>query len=323
LASLVCCLPLADDRLCACGQPCAGGGTDLQWEVRQSHYRCLLVVPVSPFDRRRENLAERPAGYEQSGIAHLRVRGSFAPQQMPSADTAHDERRGQIGGDDRMGEPIGKARVEDDRPPAWARHELAVGGDFMAGRRLHPAIGGENPEGGNECTDSDHHRRGEVQILADPVEAKQHDAEKTGFEKESRQHFVGHQRTDHGAGLVGEYRPVGAKLIGHDDAGHDAHAEDDGENLQPVFEQIEVELLSGPQPQAFEHGEIAGEADGERGKNEMEADREGELHPGKDHGIGCFEHGALPSTGLLAHGGRDIHPLPPDACLDYGMLRPR
>jgi hypothetical protein len=39
------------------------------------------------------------------------------PEQMPRADTADHEGGGEIGRDDGVDEPVGKARVEDDRQP--------------------------------------------------------------------------------------------------------------------------------------------------------------------------------------------------------------
>jgi hypothetical protein len=116
----------------------------------------------------------------------------------------------------------------------------------VTGRRLHPAVGGEDPEGGNEGADSHRKRRGEMQRLADPVHAEQHDAQEAGLEEEGRQHLVGHQRADHRPDLVGEDRPVGAELVGHDDARHHAHAEGEREDLQPVLEQVEIDRAARP-----------------------------------------------------------------------------
>jgi conjugal transfer pilus assembly protein TraU len=52
--------------------------TCLQWQVRQSDHRRLLVVPLSPLGGRPQDLAERPARYQQSRLAGLRLRGSVA-----------------------------------------------------------------------------------------------------------------------------------------------------------------------------------------------------------------------------------------------------
>jgi len=44
-----------------------------------------------------------------------------------------------------------------------------------------------------------------------------------------------------------------------------AHAERDGEDLQPIVEQVDEDLAPGPQPERFKHREIAGKSDREGG----------------------------------------------------------
>jgi hypothetical protein len=124
---------------------------------------------------------------------------------------------------------------------------------------------------------------------------EQHHPEEARFEEERRQHLIGHQRADHRAGLVGEDRPVGAELVGHHDARHHAHAERDRENLQPVMEQVDEDLAPSPQPERFEHRQIAREPDRESGKDDVERHREGKLRPGQNDRIPAFEHRHHPS----------------------------
>ena len=52
-----------------------------------------------------------------------------------------------------------------------------------------------------------------------------------------------------------------------------------GEDLQPVAEEVEVDAAAGPQPQPFEHRQIARQPDREGREDEVERDREGELRP--------------------------------------------
>ena len=52
--------------------------------------------------------------------------------------------------------------------------------------------------------------------------------------------------------------------------------------MRPVYE-----------PQAFEHGEVAGETDGEGGEDDVERDREGELQPGQGEGVELHGFGLL------------------------------
>src|SRR5438045_3195276 len=76
--------------------------------------------------------------------------------QMPGGNAEHCERRCQIEPRYRVHEAIRKRWIENDRKPiGW--HETAV--DRLVTRwRLHPAVGGENPERGKQRTGSDHDR---------------------------------------------------------------------------------------------------------------------------------------------------------------------
>ena len=57
-----------------------------------------------------------------------------------------------------------------------------------------------------------------MQPLADLLHAEQHDAEEPRLQEEGGQHLISHERADHRPGAIGEDRPVGAELVGHDDA---------------------------------------------------------------------------------------------------------
>ena len=256
----------------------------------------LVVERVEPVHIACENLhrhdQRRHPHRHREHLARMRIRPVF--QQVPCADAANHERRGEIGGQHGVDEAVGEAGVEDDIPPAFARQELPVGADLVADRRLHPAIDRENPESGNESAEGDHAGGGEMQALADLVHPEQHHAEEARFEEEGGQHLICHQWPDHRARLVREYCPVGAELVAHHDAGDDAHGEGDGEDLEPVFEQVEIELLARPEPQPFEHHQIARQPDRESRENEVEAHREGELDPGEQQRVKAVEHGPFP-----------------------------
>ena len=219
------------------------------------------------------------------------VRIGFVLEQVPRPHRADHEGGGEVGRHNRVDEAIGKARVEDDRGPAVARHELAVLGDEIAGRGLHPAVHAENPEGRNESAERHHQRCGEVQLLAHLVHPEQHHTEEACLKEEGGQHLVGHQRADHRPGLVRKHRPVGAELVGHDDPRDDAHGKGNREDLQPVLEQVEIDALARLQPEPFEHRKVTGEPDREGREEEMEAHRKGELDPCKQQGVEVFQHG--------------------------------
>src|SRR5690606_31682491 len=102
-----------------------------------------------------------------------------------------------------------------------------------------------------------------------------------GFEKKCREHFVGEQRAGDAAGEIREAAPVGAELIRHHQARDHAHTEIDGENLYPEMIEIAVHLGFGFEPESLEHGEVAGEADGDGGRNDVKGNGEGDLNSGK------------------------------------------
>jgi hypothetical protein len=124
-----------------------------------------------------------------------------------------------------------------------------------------------------------------VQAAPHAVPAEQHDAEETRLEEEGGEHFIGQQWPGDRPGEVRETPPVGTELIGHDQAGDHAHAEVHGENLRPEVIQIAVRLVMGLQPQAFEHRQKTGQADGDGGKQNVERDGKCELHSGEIQGL--------------------------------------
>ena len=139
----------------------------------------------------------------------------------------------------------------------------------IARRGLHPGVDRQYPEGGKQRTDRHHQRRKEMQLRADTFLAEQHDAKKPRLQEKGGQHLIPHQRPDDRPGPIGKDRPVGAELIGHDNARYDAHGEPDGENHLPVVEKFEIPGIFLPQPHPFQYGQIAGKADGKRRKDDM------------------------------------------------------
>ena len=87
----------------------------------------------------------------------------------------------------------------------------------------------------------DHDGREEMQPWPDLVPAEQHDAEEARLEEEGGQHLIGEQRAGDAAGEGGEIAPVRAELVGHHQAGDDAHGEVDGEDLRPEMIEIAID----------------------------------------------------------------------------------
>ena len=177
------------------------------------------AVQVARDDLDRRHQGRHPQRHREH---HARAFVGAIFQQVKGADRADDERGRQIGRQHHVHQPVGERRVEDDRPPVRG-HELADLVDRVAGRRLHPAVRGQDPERREQRAGGDHQGGEVVQPLADPAHAEQHHAEEARLEKEGAQHLVAQQGAQDGPGLVREHAPVGAELVAHHDAGDDAH----------------------------------------------------------------------------------------------------
>ncbi|MNG96699.1 hypothetical protein D3C79_557770 [compost metagenome] len=217
-----------------------------------------------------------PHGHRQH-LAHGRV--VTPAQQVPGRRGTDEERGGHERGSGHVHQAVGEGGVEHHRKPVHRHHPTID--DLVTLRGLHPAVRGENPEGRDQRTERYHHRGEEVQTTADAVPAKQHDAQEAGFEEERSQYFVGEQRAGDGAGKVGEAAPVGAELVGHDQAGNHPHAEVDGEDFRPEVIKVTVDLVVGPQPEAFEDCQVARQANGDGREQDVERHGKGKLHSGE------------------------------------------
>ena len=124
-----------------------------------------------------------------------------------------------------------------------------------------------------------------MQAVAHLLPAEEHDAEKGRLEEEGGDDLIGDDGPKHVAGELGEPRPVGAELVAHDDARHDAEAEGHREHLHPEAEEIAIKRIAGAQPVEFQSGEPAGKADGESRKDDVESNRERELDAREHQGI--------------------------------------
>ena len=256
------------------------------------HFLRLVLERVEAVHVAREYLQRGHDGrHPHRHREHLsRVQIGAVLEQVPRTDPAHDEGRRQVSGHDSVHQAVREAGIEHDVPPARPGQELSVGSDLVTRRRLHPAVHRQDPEGRHESAERHHAGRCEMQLLADLVHAEQHDTEEARFEEECRQHLVSHERSDHGPCHIGKDRPVRAELVTHHDPRNDAHRKGDGEYLQPVFEQVEIDLPPGFQPQAFEHHEVTCQPDRKRREEEMETHREGELDARKHQSIEKVEH---------------------------------
>ena len=203
---------------------------------------------------------------------HAQHRARFvhmAPRdQVARADREHDKARGQVRGVQHVGEPIEEARIEHDRKPV-PRIGHAVS-HLVAGRRVHPAIGRENPERRQRGAERHHHRRQHVQPARHPPAAEQHDREEGRLQEKGAQHFVAGQRPDDIAGDGREPAPIGAELVGQHDPRDHAHAEGNRENLGPELRDPPVVVVAGDQCHGAQRGDIGRQADREAREDDVE-----------------------------------------------------
>ncbi len=232
-----------------------------------------------------EQLQRREHGHQPDRHAQhdARFLGVLAGEEITRADRQHDEAAGEVGGVEHMHETIGEARVEDDVDPVERIGDAIA--HLVAGWRVHPAIGRENPERRHGGADCDDRRRENVERTRHTVEAEQQHAEERRLEEERHQNFVADSGTDHVAGRDGEAAPIRAKLVGENEARHDAHRERHGEDLGPEPHQMLVAVVAGAQPHDAERGEIGREPDREAREDDVECDGESELQAGQQYGI--------------------------------------
>ena len=208
---------------------------------------------------------------------YLRRDVHVAPQ-VPGTDAADHQASRNERGQHHVRQPVRERRVEHDRPPVLG-HEPAARVDAEALRRLHPAVGGDDPEGRQQGAQRDHAGGEEVQAVGDLAPAEQHHPEEGRLEEERGQHFVTQQRPEDVAGALAQHRPVGAELETHDDAADHAHAERDREDLEPEEVEVAPEVFARAQPAEFQECQPARQADGEGREQDVERDHEAELDP--------------------------------------------
>ena len=243
-----------------------------------------------------DQLKRRDDGEHADGHAqgHARLRLAAILQQTPGAGRRHHQGRRQIGRQAHMNEPRREGRREDHRHPVSGA-QATVRQLHETRRVLHPAVGRDDPEGRGQGAHRHQHRGGEMQSRSDPLPAEQHHAQEAGLEEEGCQHLERQQRPDHRRGRLGELGPVRAELVAHHHAGDDAHAEAEGEDLDPEHIEVAEHLAAGGKPEPLQHREEAGQADGEARKDDVECNREGELQPCQKL---CFHLFALPLSAV-------------------------
>ena len=237
-----------------------------------------VLVPEQELQRRQHR--QHPDRHPQHGAA---FRDPASGRDVTRPDREHHHGGGEIGRGHHVGEAIGKARVEYDGDPVGRIGDAVA--DLVPGRRLHPAVRGQDPERREQGAERHDHGRERLQPRRNAAPAEQHDPEERRFEEERGQDLVAEQGSEHVAGDHGEPAPVGAELVGQHDARHHAHGEGDREDLGPEEREPMKALLAGRDPHQCQRRHIGGEPDGEARKDDVEREGEARLDAVEQNGI--------------------------------------
>src|SRR3546814_14294320 len=82
------------------------------------------------------------------------MRDAPSLEQIPGADAADDEGRREVGGEHHVREAVKEGRVEYRLEPVDHIENAVAQGE--TGGRLHPAVGGNDPEGRDPRAERDH-----------------------------------------------------------------------------------------------------------------------------------------------------------------------
>jgi hypothetical protein len=105
---------------------------------------------------------------------------------------------------------------------------------------------------------------------AGPLHAKRHYANKTGFEKEGRKHFIGIERPNYVRRAIGENALAGVDLVRLDQPSNNSHCEAERE---PEALQLATDRHPGSQPEDIQEDNKSGDANGVSRPRDVEADR--------------------------------------------------
>ncbi|MNV36174.1 hypothetical protein D3C71_1276420 [compost metagenome] len=233
-------------------------------DLRGLMLQCVQAMKVAHHGLQRRHQQQHA---HRHGEHLLHGGAAVTAQQVPRARRAHHQRGRQERGDAHVRQAVRERRVEDHGEPVGG-YDAPVQ-DLVAGGRLHPAVGRQDPRGRHQRAQRHHDGREKVQARAHARPAEQHHAQEAGFQEKGGQHFVGQQRPRHAAREVREKAPVGAELVRHHQAGHHAHAEVDGKDLGPEVVKVAIDGLARAQPEAFQHGQVAGQANRDGGKYDV------------------------------------------------------
>ncbi|MNX82808.1 hypothetical protein D3C86_1145500 [compost metagenome] len=180
-------------------------------------------------------------------------------------------------------------RVEDHRRHVGQLHAHRHGVELGADRVLHPAVGDEDPEGGE--VGAERHQRRHQQVLApgELVPAEEEETDQGGFQEEGHQPLHRQRGAEDVADVVGVVGPVGTELELQGDTSGDPHDEVDAKQLAPEAGDVLVDHLAGHHVGGLGNHQDPGQPQGEGHKQKVEHRRRAELYSGEaDHIIQAY-----------------------------------
>src|SRR5262249_40414709 len=103
--------------------------------------------------------------------------------------------------------------------------------------------------------DRDHGCRKDMRPWRHQLAAEQQHAKEPGLQEEGGETFISKQRRQDVRSRRGVLAPIRAELERHHDAGDDAHAEGDGEDLGPEYRNAGVYLATSREVETLDHGD--------------------------------------------------------------------
>ena len=141
--------------------------------------------------------------------------------------------------------------------------------EVRARRVLHPGIGDQYPQRGQVAADGDQPGDHEMLASAEPIPAKEEQANEGAFEEKRHQSFDRERHAEDVAHVVRVVRPVRAELKLHRDAGRHAHGEIDAEQDSPEARHVTPDRATGHDVDAFHDRNENRQAEGQRHEQEV------------------------------------------------------
>ena len=211
-------------------------------------------------------------------------------EQVPGGNSHHEDSARHVAGAHRVGKRGLSPFARDDGPEAVHLHTHRFNVEDGALRELHPAVGDQNPHGGNIGTESHEERADPVPQAAQPLPAEEEETGESGFHEERHQSLNRERSAENIAHVVRVVGPVRAELEFHGDTGSNAHGEVNREELAPESGHVFIDFFPRDHIAAFHGHEDHGKSESERDEEVVVKSRDSELQSRQVYKFRC-NHG--------------------------------